>query len=198
MNRKIFTGLVLFLLVCFFLLPASSFARTKNPVAEMVIAGRGKVQIELFKKEAPKTVAHFMELCQKGFYNGILVHRVEPNFVVQAGDPATKKLTSAELAKMTPQEIEEKHIGAGGSGKAIPFEHNQLTNETGTLAMALSAPQSDTGDSQWFINLVPNHFLDGNYCVFGKVIKGMDIVRKIRRGDRIQSLKILKNGKQTS
>jgi cyclophilin family peptidyl-prolyl cis-trans isomerase len=195
MNRKIFTVFVLFLLASFFLLPSCSFAQAKNPVAEMVVSGRGKVLIELFKKEAPKTVAHFMELCRKGFYSGILVHRVEPNFVVQAGDPATKKLTPAELAKMTPEEMQQKQIGAGGSGKAIPFEHNKLTHEIGTIAMALSAPQSDTGDSQWFINLAPNHFLDGNYCIFGKVIKGMDVVRKIRRGDRIQSLIILKNGK---
>ena len=166
--------------------------KTTNPIAIMTVEGRGKVYIALYPKDAPKTVAHFIELCHKKFYDGILFHRVISDFVVQAGDPATKGMTPKQFLEMTPEQRDMRHIGAGGSGKNIPFERNNLTNDTGTIAMALSAPQSDTGDSQWFINLVPNHRLDGDYCVFGKVIKGMDVVKKIHLGDRIKSIIIKK------
>ena len=160
-------------LVC---LSSVSFG-TPNPVVEMSIANRGKVALELYPAKAPKTVAHFRNLVKKKFYNGILIHRVEPNFVVQAGDPQTKT-----------RGINDPAIGSGGSGKNIPFEENDLKHLPGTVAMALSAPHSATGDSQWFINLKRNAFLDVDYCVFGKVTRGMDVVRKIQRGDKIVSV----------
>src|SRR5690349_2251872 len=72
-------------------------AAAPNPTVEMTIANRGKVVIELFPKEAPKTVAHFLDLVNHKFYNGILFHRVVPDFVVQAGDPASKKYTPQEV-----------------------------------------------------------------------------------------------------
>jgi len=162
-----------------------------NPIVIMKIAGRGTVTIELYSKEAPKTVDHFLTLVRKKFYDGILVHRVVPGFVVQAGDPATRKYTPAQLAAMSDEELAQAGIGGGGSGHNIPFEVNKLTHETGTLGIALTAPRSATGDSQWFINLGPNHRLDGDYCVFGKVIKGMDVVTRIRKGDKIVSMTIL-------
>ncbi len=158
---------------------------------ELVVEGRGKVLLHLYPREAPKTVQHLLALCKRKFYDGILVHRVEPGFVVQAGDPKTKTLKPRELATMSEQKKRELAIGAGGSGKTIPFETNSLTHVPGTIAMALSAPRSDTGDSQWFINLESNHQLDGDYCVFGKVVKGMDVVRTIRVGDRIVSMHIV-------
>ena len=142
----------------------------------------GKITIELFSRDAPKTVAHLLDLCGRRFYDGILIHRVEPGFVVQAGDPKTKT-----------EGINGPMIGSGGSGKNIPFEVNTRTHETGTMAMALSAPRSATGDSQWFINLSPNHQLDGDYCVFGKVVSGMELVKKIKRGDKITSLRALQS-----
>ncbi len=160
---------------------ANPQSKQKNPVIEMVVANRGTITIELFQKEAPKTVAHILDLVRRKFYDGILIHRVEPNFVVQAGDPQTKT-----------RGVDASGIGTGGSGKNIPFEVNSKTHEAGTLGMALSAPRSATGDSQWFINLSNNNFLDGNYCVFGRVTKGMDIVRKIERGDKIVRMSIVK------
>lgn len=165
------------------------WAAPSNPVVTMKVAGRGTVTIELFPKEAPKTVDHFLSLVRKKFYDGILIHRVVPGFVVQAGDPATRKYTPAQLAAMGDEELAQAGIGGGGSGHNIPFEVNTLTHETGTLGIALTAPRSATGDSQWFINLAPNHRLDGDYCVFGKVIKGMDVVNRIRKGDRIVYIK---------
>lgn len=161
----------------------SAAAPQSNPTVEMDVAGRGKVRIELYTKDAPKTVDHFLKLCKSKFYDGILVHRVVPNFVVQAGDPLTKKVG-----------VNDPTIGSHGSGQNgksidIPFETNDKTHEVGTIAMALTQPRSATGDSQWFINLVPNHRLDGDYCVFGKVTKGMDVVQKLQKGDKIVSIK---------
>jgi cyclophilin family peptidyl-prolyl cis-trans isomerase len=152
-----------------------------NPKLEMTIANRGTVTLELFAKDAPKTTAHLVDLCRRKFYDGILIHRLEPGFVVQAGDPKTKT-----------EGIDGPMIGSGGSGKNVPFEVNSRTHETGSLGMALSAPRSATGDSQWFINLGPNHQLDGDYCVFGKVSKGMNVVKQIKRGDKIVSIRVLK------
>jgi cyclophilin family peptidyl-prolyl cis-trans isomerase len=159
---------------------------TANPRVELQIQGRGKVVVELFKKDAPKTVTHFTGLVKRKFYDGILFHRVIGGFVAQAGDPGSKKLKSADLAKLDDNQVAQLGLGGGGSGKNIPFETNERAHETGTLAMALSAPRSATGDSQFFINLNPNHQLDGDYCVFGKVVSGMDVVKKIKRGDKIQ------------
>lgn len=158
---------------------------------QMSVEGRGLVVLELQPKDAPKTVAQIVRLCKTRFYDGILVHRVVPGFVVQAGDPKTKTLQPQELATMSDQKKAELRIGSGGSGNNIPFETNSKTHMQGTLGMALSAPRSDTGDSQWFINLEANHQLDGDYCVFGKVTKGMDVVRKIRVGDRIKSMRVV-------
>jgi len=174
------------------LLSGAMPAMAQKPIrVQIVIEGRGTVLMEVYPADAPKTVAHFLDLCRQKFYDGILVHRVEPGFVVQAGDPTTKKLRPRELATMSEQKKMELRIGAGGSGKTIPFERNNRTHVPGTVAMALSAPRSDTGDSQWFINLDSNHQLDGDYCVFGKVVKGMDVVRRIRVGDRIASMRVM-------
>jgi len=165
-----------------------------NPRVDVTIAGRGKVTIELYKKEAPKTVGHFLELAKVGFYDGILFHRVVPEFVVQAGDPASRNMTPEEIKLKDDHGGGTSGLGAGGSGANgssanIPFESNEKTHEPGTISMALSSPHSATGDSQFFINLKPNHTLDGDFCVFGKVVKGIDIVLKIKRGDKITSIR---------
>lgn len=172
--------------------PTSAHTRAANPVVELTVAKRGKITIELDQKAAPKTVAHFLELVNRKFYNGILFHRVRPKFMAQAGDPITKKTDPATLVGKSDEELGAMNIGGGGSGpngtsKNIPFETNDLTHETGTLGMARSQ-ERDSADSQFFINLVPNHRLDGDYCVFGKVTKGQDVVQKIQQGDKITSI----------
>jgi|YelNatPaOPRAMG01_1025707.scaffolds.fasta_scaffold12694_3 cyclophilin family peptidyl-prolyl cis-trans isomerase len=154
----------------------------------MTIAGKGDVTIQLYPQAAPKTVAEFKRLVTTGYYNGIKFHRVEPNFVVQAGDPQTRKYTTQQLAAMTPDQIQEARLGTGGSGVYVPFEKNNLQNITGTVAMALNAPKSNSANGQFYINLKSNHFLDGNYCVFGKVISGMNVVDKITLGDEITKM----------
>lgn len=168
-------------------MPAQA-APTANPVVEMTIARKGKVTLELFVKDAPKTVAHISGLIKKKFYDGIVFHRVVPGFVVQAGDPKSIKWTDKEVASKPDGQGGTVGLGDGGSGlKSLDLEVGAQTHEVGTLGMARSSAP-DSGDSQWFINLAPNHGLDGGYCVFGKVTKGMDVVKKITRGDRITKM----------
>lgn len=152
----------------------------------LTVKGKGDITIELYPKAAPKTVAQVSKLIKDGFYNGILFHRVVPQFVVQAGDPESKKYKPSDLAGKSETQITGMGLGAHGSGNPIAFEANDLKHVTGTLAMALSSRRSDTGDSQFFINLKPNHPLDGDYCVFGKVVKGMEAVNRIEAGDAIE------------
>lgn len=147
--------------------------------ATISVKDRGDIGIQLYPKAAPKTVARMVELFNIKFYDGIKIHRVEPGFVVQAGDPETKT-----------QGVDAPGIGSHGSGKTIPFEKNDLQNVVGSISMALSAPASDTADSQWFINLTNNHGLDKQYCVFGKVTSGLDKVALIKKGDIIDKITV--------
>jgi cyclophilin family peptidyl-prolyl cis-trans isomerase len=167
-------------------------AHAANPQVNLSVAGKGVITIELYQKEAPKTVEHFLKLVNAKFYDGILFHRVIKGFMAQTGDPNSIGVDGSKLRDLTDQQVGATyHLGTGGSGENIPFEKNKLSNERGTLAMALSAPQSATGDSQFFINFVPNTRLNGDYCVFGKVVKGLDVVDKIQQGDRISSIRVI-------
>ena len=130
----------------------------------------GEIMIEFFPEDAPRTVANFVTLTKKGFYNGLTFHRVEPNFVVQGGDP--------------------KGNGSGGPGYTIKAEFNKQKHVRGVLAMARSQ-SPDSAGSQFYITLAPAHFLDGQYTVFGKVTSGMEIVDKIRVGDKMKTVKIV-------
>jgi cyclophilin family peptidyl-prolyl cis-trans isomerase len=156
----------------------------------VTFGGKGAVVIEVYPKAAPATVAQFVRLAREGFYKGIKVHRVEPGFVVQAGDPDTKGVSGSDLATMDQQQRASLGIGSGGSGQNIPFERNKLAHVRGSVAMALNAPQSATGDSQFFINLKDNVGLNNDYCVFGKVTQGMEIVEKIAVGDTIEAMAV--------
>ena len=119
----------------------------------------GTIDIELFEDKAPKTTANFISLAEKGFYDGLLIHRVIPDFMIQTGDP--------------------NGDGSGGPGYEIEDEfHPELRHDSpGILSMANRGP--NTGGSQFFITVVPTPWLDGKHAIFGKVVKGMDIVDKI-------------------
>ena len=132
---------------------------------------RGQIVIELYPKSAPKTVANFEKLSRDGFYNGLTFHRVVPGFVVQGGDP--------------------KGNGTGGPGYTLPAEISPSEKHLrGSVAMARLGdevnPDRRSSGSQFYICLEPQPFLDGQYTVFGGVIKGMDAVDKIRVGDHIR------------
>lgn len=157
-----------------------------NPVVEMVVFERGTFEIELFPEKAPKLVKHFLALVDAKFYNGILFHRVVDKWVAQTGDPTTRNLTREEARALpTGSYGEMKGYGDAGSGKTVPFEDNDVSHLPGVVGMALESPASDTGDSQFFINLEDNRRLDHKYCGFGKVTVGLDRIKSIRRGDPI-------------
>jgi cyclophilin family peptidyl-prolyl cis-trans isomerase/HEAT repeat protein len=129
---------------------------------------RGTIQIELAVNEAPLTADNFMRLARSGFYNGLLVHRVVPNYVVQAGDPRSDS--------------------EGGPGYAMRDELNLLPYLRGTVGMARD--WADTGGSQFFITTSPQPQLDGRYPVFGRVIAGMEVVDQLERGDVMRAVRV--------
>ena len=129
---------------------------------------RGTIQIELAVNEAPITSDNFMRLARAGFYDGLPVHRVVPNYVVQAGDP--------------------RGDSEGGPGYTVRDELSPLPFLRGTVGMALD--WEDTGGSQFFITTEPQPQLDGRYTVFGKVIGGMDVADQLRRGDVMRVVRV--------
>jgi cyclophilin family peptidyl-prolyl cis-trans isomerase/HEAT repeat protein len=128
----------------------------------------GKIEIHLNTVEAPLTVASFLDLARRGFYDGLTFHRVEPGFVVQGGCP--------------------RGDGNGGPGYTLRCEIGQRPYGRGAVGMALSG--KDTGGSQFFITLSPQPHLDGGYTLFGSVVAGMDVVEKLRPGDVIERVEV--------
>lgn len=131
----------------------------------------GNVVIELFEKDAPKTVANFEKLINEKFYDGLSFHRVIKGFVAQGGCP--------------------NGTGTGGPGYTIPCETkgNPNRHERGALSMAHRGP--NTGGSQFFIVYEPQPHLDGVHTVFGKVIEGMDAVDQIKAGDKMNKVTVV-------
>ncbi len=141
----------------------------------IIETNKGKIIIKFFPEKAPNTVDNFIKLAKLGFYHGIKFHRVEPGFVVQGGDPLSK-------------DDDPNNDGMGGPGYTIKAEFNDLPHVTGTVAMARRAYDPDSAGSQFYICLSPQPRLDGQYTVFGQVIDGMDVVRKIEVGDVIKKV----------
>lgn len=162
-----------------------------SPNLTIIVAKRGTILIELYPRAAPKTVAHILNLVNRKFYDGLLFHRMIPEFAVQTGDPKSRTIDGAKLRGLSDLQVARKFkLGNGGSGKAVPLEP-RLPHERGTVALARSE-DIDSGDSQFFFNLKANHNLDSAYCVFGKIIKGIDVMDKIELGDRITSIRATK------
>ena len=122
------------------------------------------------------------------FRSGILFHRYVPGFVLQGGDPASKKVDGGAIADISSEEVGAKYnLGIGGSGKTVPLEA-KLSHLRGTLGLARSQ-DPNSGDSQFFFNLVDNLRLDSGYCVFGKIVKGTEYLDQLRQGDKIRSVR---------
>jgi peptidyl-prolyl cis-trans isomerase B (cyclophilin B) len=142
---------------------------------------KGDFSADLYDKEAPGTVENFTKLVADGFYDGIAFHRVIPEFVVQGGDPLTKE-----------HPINHPRIGSGGPGYTIKCETkgNPHTHKVGALSMAHAG--KDTGGSQFFIVLNEGNtrHLNGVHTVFGQVVEGLDVLPKLARGDKIESLTV--------
>ncbi|MDH5822812.1 peptidylprolyl isomerase [Luteimonas sp. RD2P54] len=130
---------------------------------------RGQIKVELYPDKAPLTVANFVNLAQRGFYDGLAFHRVIPDFMIQGGCPE----------------------GSGRGGPGYRFEDetdNGVRHERGVLSMANAGP--DTNGSQFFITHIKTDWLDGKHTVFGKVTEGLDVVDAVKQGDAIRSVKI--------
>ena len=129
----------------------------------------GRIVIEFYEKDAPKTVANFIKLAKAGFYDGTTFHRVIPGFMIQGGDPLSKG-------------ADRQSHGTGGPGYTIPAEikreHKRGTVATARLGDEVNPGKASSG-SQFFINVKDNDMLNGGYTVFGNVIAGMDVADKI-------------------
>ena len=138
-----------------------------NPSA-LILTDRGQIEMELYFDVAPLTVLNFIKLARSGFYDGLVFHRVVPNFVIQGGDP--------------------RGDGWGGPDYYIRDEYSSLPFVRGAVGIATSG--KDTGGSQFFITLSPQPHLNARYTLFGQVVDGMDVVDSIVRGDVIQRIVI--------
>lgn len=162
-----------------FAAPAAT-AAAPEPLPQVLLqTSQGEIVIELAEDHAPNTVANFITLIEKGFYNGLTFHRVIPGFVAQGGCPLGN--------------------GTGGPGYKIPCEcgrPDHLKHGRGVLSMAHAG--KDTGGSQFFITLGPQPHLDGKHTVFGRVVKGMEVVDKLKqprfgtKPDVIKQAKVLR------
>ncbi len=137
----------------------------------IIKTSRGDIQITTLASKAPLTVANFLNLAKRGYYNGIKFHRVLPDFMIQGGDPT----------------------GTGSGGPGYEFEdefHPSLKHDrAGLLSMANRGPR--TNGSQFFVTHVPTPWLDGKHAIFGAVTEGQDIVNAIKQGDSIKEIEVL-------
>ena len=130
---------------------------------------RGQIKVDLYPDKAPLTVASFVNLARRGFYDGLNFHRVIPDFMIQGGCP--------------------KGTGTGGPGYKFEDEaNNGVRHERGVLSMANAGP--NTNGSQFFITHVKTDWLDGKHTVFGKGTEGLDVVDAVKQGDAIKSVRI--------
>jgi peptidyl-prolyl cis-trans isomerase B (cyclophilin B) len=165
----------------------------------VIKTSKGTIKVALYGKDAPINAGNFIELAQKGFYNGIKFHRLEPGFVIQGGDPQTKDLASKAVRKLVADQAKgvytqgEPMLGTGGPGYVIKGEFDPANvahpHVDGTLAMART-DSPDSAGSQFYFTLGPQSFLDGKYTVFGDVKSGLDVVHKLEVGDEIESVTI--------
>lgn len=145
--------------------PAGKAEGMKGPKA-IIKTKFGDMDIVFFPEKAPKHVENFIALATSGFYNGTIFHRVIPGFMIQGGDPNTKDLNKPET------------YGQGGPSQRLKAEFNDIPHRRGILSMARTNDPNSAG-SQFFIVVKDSNFLDGQYTVFGEVVKGMEVADKI-------------------
>ena len=157
------------LLVAFMLLKGACVMAAESNEVAVIETKFGKMVIEFYDKDAPKTVANFKKLAKEGFYNSTTFHRVIPGFMIQGGDPNSK-------------DDDRSNDGTGGPGYTVEAEIKR-EHKRGTVATARLGdqgnPEKRSSGSQFFINLKDNSFLNGGYTVFGNVIAGMDAADKV-------------------
>jgi peptidyl-prolyl cis-trans isomerase B (cyclophilin B) len=146
----------------------------KKTYQAVIYTSKGEITCELYPKKAPLSVTNFIQLAEGGFYNGLIFHRVVPNFVIQGGDPDGS--------------------GRGGPGYTLAAEIG-LTHQKGALAWArlpdhINSQKRSSG-SQFYITLEKISYLDGEYSVFGQTVSGMDVIKQIEQGDVIKKIEIV-------
>ena len=166
MLRIFYRTLVLTTVITAALVVANCSADKQNNHPHVVIDTKfGSMELELLPEVAPNHVKNFLKLASSGFYNGTLFHRVIPGFMIQGGDPNTKGKDKSKY-------------GQGGPGYTIDAEFNDQPHVRGAVSMARSADPNSAG-SQFFIVIADARYLDHQYTVFGRVVKGMDVADTI-------------------
>jgi cyclophilin family peptidyl-prolyl cis-trans isomerase len=160
--------------------PAAAAPAKPTPGAGPIIVVetvKGTFEFETYPNEAPRTVEHIVNLVRKNFYNGLRFHRVEPGFVIQAGDPNTRDYTKKDI------------WGTGGSGTPVGVSELSRKHKHVKGAVAMAHPGNPAkADAQFYVMLGDRPSLDGKYVVFGQVISGFDVPSKIRVGDVIKRM----------
>ena len=158
--------------------PGARSAQGGNPVV-VIETMKGNIEIELFAKDAPKSVARLLTLVRENFYRGLRFHRVEPNFLVQIGDPATRDFRRRGM------------WGRGGSGQSIGVAEiaKQHRHVRGAVGLAHSG-RPERADSQFYIMRGARPALDGKYAIVGRVISGMDVVDKLALTDMVRKVSV--------
>jgi peptidyl-prolyl cis-trans isomerase B (cyclophilin B) len=142
---------------------------TNKQYTAVIETNKGKLTLELFAKDVPKTVNNFVFLAREGFYDGVAFHRVIPGFMAQGGDPTG--------------------TGSGGPGYMFDNEITSHKHVAGALSMANAG--ANTNGSQFFITYAPQPHLDGKHSVFGQLTEGMDFLQKLVNGDVMQKVTII-------
>lgn len=159
----------------------------KNPVATMEVENFGTIKIELYPEQAPETVANFITLANRGFYDGLTFHRVVKDFMIQGGDKKGTGSGSAELSDLKDGGEEKDYsikgeFVANGVNNTLKFDEGVIgmaRNDYTQYSSSLKEESYNSGSSQFFIMTKANTSLNGYYTAFGKVIEGMDVVHKI-------------------
>lgn len=175
-----------------------------NPVVTMDVEDYGMVKIELYPDKAPNTVANFICLANRGFYNGLTFHRTIPDFMIQGGDSNGNGTGAPKLSNIKDNVSEDKEYSIEGEFIANGYNKNNLKHKKGVISMArsdysayssaLTTKGYNSAGSQFFIMTEDNTSLDGAYAAFGEVIEGMDVVEKIANTEVYYRTSELKEG----
>ena len=162
----------------------ADFSASETATIAHLDTSRGQLTVELYPDRAPLTVANFVHLVRQDFYNGLHFHRVEPGFVAQIGDPASRNVSD-------PDALMQLGTGYPGYRLEDEFGTGLSHNQAGILSMAninINGNYPHSGGSQFFITLAPATYLDGRHAIFGRVIEGLEILPQLEVGDEITTI----------
>ena len=159
-----------FVLACFVAICSAGVAMAESNISVKIETTKGTIVAKLYADEVPNTVANFVNLAKRGYYDGLTFHRVISDFMIQTGDPQGN--------------------GTGGPGYQFSDEINPKLKHVGPGVLSMANAGPNTNGSQFFITHVPTPWLDGKHAVFGQVTSGQDVVNAIKQGDRMIKVSI--------